>query len=242
MSRPARSTLPPPLEWRDRAIVLVHGAWVGEWSWTPILPLLAASGRPIVNVSLTGHGMRSHESGPHITQDHHVADVVGAITTLDLERVTLVGHSYGGRVISAASHLVADRLERLVFLDAHAPTAPDSGQTAERIAEAHACGGMLAFREYDPDPGEVGGTTGVEWFLERVRPQSFATFMAPMPTSLPEGIRRTYVFATGHEPSRFAGYAEGARADPSWEYHELPGSHWLMFSHPDDVARIILSS
>ena len=234
--------LPPPIERRDRAIVLVHGAWTGEWSWTPVLPLLEASGRPVVNVSLTGHGMRSHQSGPHVTQADHVDDVVGAITTLDLERVTLVGHSYGGRVISAASHLVAERLERLVFLDAHAPTAPDSGQTPERIAEAEAHGGMLPFSGYDPDPDEVGGPEGVAWFLERVRPQSFATFTAPMPTSLPAGLRRTYVFATGYEPTRFAGYAAGARDDPSWEYAELDGDHWLMFSHPEDVARIILSS
>lgn len=234
--------LPPPIERRDRAIVLVHGAWVGEWSWTPILPLLEASGRPVVNVSLTGHGMRSHQSGPHVTMLDHVHDVVGAITTLDVERVTLVGHSYGGRVISAASHHVADRLERLVFLDAHAPTAPDSGQTPERIAEAEAMGGMLPFIGYDPDPDEVGGPNGVAWFLDRVRPQSFATFMTPMPASLPEGVQRTYVFATGYEPTRFAGYAAGARNDPSWEYIELTASHWLMFSHPDEVARIILSS
>ncbi|HSJ92057.1 MAG TPA: alpha/beta hydrolase [Ilumatobacter sp.] len=238
----SRAALPPPLVDRDRAIVLVHGAWVGEWSWSPILPLLAAAGRPVVNVSLTGHGMRSHQSSPHITQADHVDDVVGAITTLDLERVTLVGHSYGGRVISAASHHVADRLERLVFLDAHAPTAPDSGQTPERIAEAEAAGGMLPFSGYDPDPDVVGGPEGVAWFLERVRPQSFATIAAPMPGSLPTGLRTTYVFATGYEPTRFAGYAAGARDDPSWEYLELDGDHWLMFSHPDEVARIILSS
>lgn len=232
--------LPPPMIRRDRAIVLVHGAWVGEWSWTPVLPLLEVSGRPIVNVSLTGHGMRSHASGPHVTQADHVADVVGAVTTLDLERVTLVGHSYGGRVIAAAAHELADRLEHLVFLDAHAPTAPDSGQTPERIATAEANGGMLPFSGYDPDPAEVGGEAGAAWFLERVRPQSFATFMAPMPTTLPHGVRRTYVFATAHEPTRFAGYAAGARNDPTWEYVELPGSHWLMFSHPEDVARVVL--
>lgn len=237
----APGVLPPPLALRDRAIVLVHGAWVGEWSWTPILPLLAAAGRPVVNVSLTGHGVRAHQSGPHVTQADHVEDVVATITTLDLERVTLVGHSYGGRVISAVSHRVADRLERLVFLDAHAPTAPDSGQTPERVAEAEAMGGMLPFSGYDPDPAEVGGAAGLAWFLARVRPQSFATFMEPMPSSLPDGVRRTYVFATGYAPTRFAGYAAGARADPTWEYAELPGSHWLMFSHPDEVADIILS-
>ncbi len=53
-------TLPPPIARRERAIVLVHGAWVGEWSFTPILPLLEASGRPVHLVSLTGHGSRRH--------------------------------------------------------------------------------------------------------------------------------------------------------------------------------------
>jgi len=66
--------------------------------------------------------------------------------------------------------------------------------------------------------------------------------MTAMPASLPDGVRRTYVFATGDEPTRFAGYAAGARHDPAWEYTELTGSHWLMFSHPDEVAQVILSS
>lgn len=234
--------LPPPIERRRRAIVLVHGAWVGEWSWSPILPRLEASGRPVVNVSLTGHGVRAHESGPHVTQADHVRDVIGAITTHDLTDVTLVGHSYGGRVISAVAQEVPDRLAHLVFVDAHAPTAPDTGQTAERIAEVDAGGGMLSFTGYDPDPDEVGGPEGVAWFLDRVRPQSFATFCAPLPASLPAGVARTYVFASGYRPTRFAAYAQGARDDPSWRYHELDGSHWLMFSHPEEVASIILGA
>lgn len=235
-------TLPPPPCRRDEAIVLVHGAWVGEWSWTPILPLLEAGGRPVVNVSLTGLGMRSHQNGPHLTQDVHVADVVGAIETLDLTNVTLVGHSYGGRVISAAAHLVADRVRHLVFVDAHAPLAPDSGNTPERDAIAQANGGMFPFTEYQPDPAEVGGEDGVAWFMARVQPHPYATFATPMPDSLPDGVGTTYVAATGYEPSRFTAYATAARSDPAWRYHELPGSHWLMFSHPAELAEIVLSS
>lgn len=232
--------LPPPLERRARAIVLVHGAWVGEWSFTPILPLLEASGRPVHCVSLTGHGARRHESGPHVTLDHHVADVVGVVDTLDLVDITLVGHSYGGRVITAAYPRVAHRVARLVYLDAHAPIAPDTSQSAERVAQAEANGGMLPFEIYDPDPAEVGGEEGKAWFMERIMPQSFATFTAPLGPQLPDHVAKTYVFATKDLPSRFERYAAAAREHPAWDYAELPASHWLMFSHPAEVADIIL--
>jgi pimeloyl-ACP methyl ester carboxylesterase len=232
--------LPPPIERRARAIVLVHGAWVGEWSFTPILPLLEASGRSVHTVSLTGHGARSHESGPHVTLADHSADVVGVVETLDLVDITLVGHSYGGRVITAAYPQIADRVERLVYLDAHAPVAPDTSQSPERIAKAEANGGMLPFEMYDPDPAEVGGDAGVAWFMARVMPQSFATFSAPLGPPIPDPVDKTYVFATKNLPSRFERYAAAAREHPAWHYAELPASHWLMFSHPNEVADIIL--
>jgi pimeloyl-ACP methyl ester carboxylesterase len=228
--------LPPPTERRHRAIVLVHGAWVGEWSWSRVLPLLEASGRPVFAVSLTGHGVRRHESGPHITLDDHVADVSAVLEVHDLYDVTLVGHSYGGRVITAAYERLAERIARLVYLDAHAPLAPDSGQTPERVAIAAANGGMFPFQGYDPDPAVVGGAEGVAWFLERVVPQSFATFMAPLEAQLPAELPKTYVFATGY----FSGYSAAARDDPAWDYVELDADHWLMFSRPDEVAEIIL--
>ncbi len=234
----ALNDLPPPD--RHCAIVLVHGAWVGEWSWSPVMPILRAAGRAVHAVSLTGHGTRRHQSGPHITQADHVADVVQHVEVHDLVDITLVGHSYGGRVISAAYEPLADRIARMVFVDAHAPVAPDTGQTPERRAEAEATGGMLAFRGYDPTPDEVGGDAGVRWFLDRVMPQSFATFDAPLPGPLPDSLPKSYVFATGNRPSRFAQYAAAVADDPAWDYRELAGGHWLMFTHPDELAEIIL--
>ncbi len=232
--------LPPPIQTRRGAIVLVHGAWVGEWSWTPLLPHLEGHGRSVHAVSLTGHGARSHQSGPHVTRADHVADVVGTILTLDLEKVVLVGHSYGGRVITAVHEQVADRIAHMVYLDAHAPLAPDAGQSPARAAEAAASGGMLAFSGYDPDPAEVGGEEGLRWFLDRVMPQSYATFSEPLGDPLPADVRKTYVFATGYEPTRFSAYAAGASADPTWGYHEIETSHWLMFTHPAEIADLIL--
>ena len=232
--------LPPPLERRQQAIVLVHGAWVGEWCWSPVLPMLEASGRAVHAVSLKGHGARRHESGPHVTLEDHVNDVLGVLDVHDLVDVTLVGHSYGGRVITPVSERAAGRIAHVVYLDAHAPIAPDAGQSPERIAEAEANGGMLPFSGYEPDPAEFGGAEAVAWFLERVMPQSFATFREPLAGRLPDAVRKTYVYANDSRASRFSAYADAARADPAWEYFELEGSHWLMFGRAREVADIIL--
>ncbi len=227
---------------RRGAVVLVHGAWVGEWSWTPVLPPLQRMNRPVHAVSLTGHGTRSHQSSPEITLDDHVDDLVTHVETHDLVDIILVGHSYGGRVITAAFERLRPRIARMVYIDAHAPLAPDAGQSPERIAEARATGGFLEFREYDPRPAEIGGDAGLAWFLERVRPQSFRTFSVPMTGRLPESLSKAYVFCTDYGPSRFADYAAAARTADDWEYHELDTDHWPMISRPADIAEIIVGT
>ena len=213
-------SLPPPLAQRREAIVLVHGAWVGEWSWSPVLPLLTASGRTVHAVSLAGRGARRHELGPHLTLDDHVADVCGVIETHDLIDITLVGHSYGGRVINLVYGPSARPRARMVFLDAHAPLA-DTGQTPERLAEAAASGGMLPFRVTTGSRrGRRGGRVGVVHGARGA--QSFATFSALGPP-LPGALPKTYVAATGYSPTRFAQYAEAAAASPIGTTSSCPG-------------------
>jgi pimeloyl-ACP methyl ester carboxylesterase len=233
--------LPPPAAARDRAIVLVHGAWVGEWCWSPMLPLLHASGRPVHAVSLTGHGVRRHESGPHVTLGDHTADIVNAIEVADLVDVTLVAHSYGGRPATEAAALIARRLRAMVYVDAHAPIAPSTAASDDRRAIADANGGMLPFAGYGVGADLLGGDEGLAWFHERVMPQSYATFEAPSTGPLPAAAM-TYVFCTGYEPTVFAGYAAAARADPAWEYVELDAPHFVMLSHPEELAAIVLAA
>lgn len=234
--------LPPPLTERSQAIVLVHGAWVGEWSWLPVLGPLRESGRVVHAVSLKGQGARRHESSSSITLADHAADVVGVIETFDLVDVTLVGHSYGGRVVTAAFERVESRLAAIVYLDAHAPTAEDSGPTPERDEIARQNGGMVPFYGYDIGPDLVGGPEGVAWFHERVVAHSYATFNAPWQTDLGHRVRKTYVYCTANQPSVFGQYAAAAKADGSWSYHEIDAPHFVMFSHPDEVAAIILNA
>lgn len=228
---------------RSHAIVLVHGAWVGEWSWLPVMAQLEASGRPVHNVSLTGHGSRRHQGGPHVTLADHTADVVGVVETFDLTNITLVGHSYGGRVITQACAKIADRIESMVFVDAHTPVAPDPGQPEERVRLAEANGGMLPFSsDYGPDVNLFGGQEAVDWFKNRIADQSFACLNSPWHGELPGHARKTFVLATADNPSRFAHYADAIGNDPAWTVHKLDGPHFLMVSHPDQVADIIVNA
>lgn len=226
----------PPAQ-RVGAIVLVHGAWVGEWSWAPIMPLLEQSGRMVWAVSLRGHGVRASESGPHITLADHVDDVVDVVETLDLAGITLVGHSYGGRIITQAWKRLADRVERLIYLDAHAPLGDVAiGQATGHLASHE---GMIPFGRFTPDVDEFGGQGAVDWFFSRLRPQSAATLDCDVAVDLPATVDTTYVAATADVDSPFAGYAAAARAAPNWRYVEVDASHWLMIARPADVASII---
>lgn len=220
--------------------MLVHGAWVGEWSWRPVLDLLVAAGNDVHAVSLTGHGTRRHQGGPHVTLSDHVDDVVAVIETLDLSSVTLVGHSYGGRVITKAHSRLASRIAAVVYLDAHTPViTEDPPPSPERVAAAEANEGMVPFTEYWPSVELLGSQAEVDWFMERAAPQSFGCLTEPWLAELPTELAKTFIFALDNEPSRFRPYAEACRSRSDWDYHELSGNHWLMVSHPHEVAAII---
>lgn len=193
-------------------------------------------------VSLTGHGARRHLGGPHVTLADHAHDVCSLIEIYDLDNITLVGHSYGGRVITQAMATVGQRVQSLVYIDAHTPVVPDTGPTQDRIDLAAENGGMVPFVGYSPDPLLLGGEDGVRWFLERTADQSFACLSAPWQIDLPNNVAKTFIYAAGNTNGRFTQYADAVRNDPAWTYHELDGPHFLMLSHPEELANIVLSA
>jgi pimeloyl-ACP methyl ester carboxylesterase len=101
--------------------LFVPGAWLGGWCWRDVAPHLHADGHTAIFATLTGLGERAHLLGPHIGLQTHIADIVGLLHYRDLNGVTLVGHSYGGTVITAVAEQVPVRIRSLVYLDASVP-------------------------------------------------------------------------------------------------------------------------
>jgi pimeloyl-ACP methyl ester carboxylesterase len=106
------------------AFVLVHGTGHGGWCWRFIAPLLRAAGHDVYAPTLTGLGASSHllhELNNRISLYTHVKDVTNMLFYEDLSEVVLVGHSYGGMVITGVAAKEPQRLAQLVYLDAYLP-------------------------------------------------------------------------------------------------------------------------
>lgn len=111
--------------------VLVHGGGHGGWCYQKVKRLLEAAGHEVFAPSLTGLAERSHLLSPDIDLDTHITDVVSLLHYWDLRDVVLVGHSYGGMVITGIADRAADRVGKLVFLDAGNPV---NGQSLVDVA------------------------------------------------------------------------------------------------------------
>lgn len=95
------SSTPP----RARPIVLVHGAWHGAWCWAPLQAALDGRGLASYAIDLPGHGASALPLGDLHGDADHVTSVLDHLALAD---VVLVGHSYGGAVVTDAAGRRAD--------------------------------------------------------------------------------------------------------------------------------------
>lgn len=101
--------------------VLVHGGGHGGWCYDKVARLLRSAGHDVYAPTLTGLGERKHLLSTETNLSTHITDVVNTLEYEDLRDVILVGHSYGGMVITGVADRAAHRIRELVYLDAAHP-------------------------------------------------------------------------------------------------------------------------
>lgn len=105
--------------------ILVHGAFHGGWCWTKVVPQLVQAGHHVIALDLPGHG---EDTTPiaELTLETQVSTVVRLIQSRK-EPVILVGHSFGGVIVSQAAEQVPDQVKSLIYLTAMVPHSGQSG-------------------------------------------------------------------------------------------------------------------
>ena len=230
--------------------VLIHGAWHGGWCWNRVAPLLRAKGHDVYTPTLTGLGERVHLASQEVDLSTHVTDVLNVLEFEDLRDVVLVGHSYGGMVVTGVAGAAAPgRIGQLVYLDAFVPS---DGQAMVDLVQ----GGRARYGEgwQLPPPAPPLGTFGISdendfaWVKSKLVPHLGATLTEPvkLPSPLEEQpFGRTYILAAGERPpeapSPFHSAAERLRQDPRWRVESLPTGHDVMVTMPRELTQILLS-
>jgi len=228
--------------------VLVHGAWSGGWKWRFVAPILQRAGHEVFRPTLTGLGERAHLARPDIDLDVHVQDIVGLLEMEDLRDVALVGHSYGGMVVTGVAERAAGRIRRLVHLDAFVP---ENGKCAldyvvpERAAGFREQGERTGFVE--PPPPSLWGVVKPEHVAfarqrETRHPYRCFTEVLRRVNSSAAALPKTFIYCSSPATGTFDQFAAKYRGDPKWRFHELKTGHDSMILVPEELAAILLKA
>jgi pimeloyl-ACP methyl ester carboxylesterase len=235
----------------NRTFVLVAGAWHGGWAFRPVAAQLRGLGHRAYTLTLPG--MRDGEDPTAYTLPHTSVAVTELIEREQLTDVTLVAHSWGGYVATAAAAAVADRLRKLVFWSAFVP-AKDKTLLDECPPQFQDLFGDLAATSSNNTitlPFEVWQQAFINDASEPVQrlayslltPQPFQYFnqsVEPLDTSV---VPATYLLSSDDAvlpPGKYhwARFAERLNTRPSM----TPGSHEALLTRPSALAHALLTA
>jgi pimeloyl-ACP methyl ester carboxylesterase len=231
-----------------QTFVLVHGAWHGGWCWIKVARLLTDAANVVYTPTLTGLGERAHLAHPEIDLDTHVQDVLAVLEAEELRNVVLVGHSYGGMVISGVAARAERRIARLVYLDAFVP---EVGDSVFQLLPPDRVDGMRKAAQTDGDgwripplPPERLGVTSQrdsEWLSRHLVPQPLRSFEQPATAAAPAKLAKTYVYCSKPPSGTFDGVAERLRDDRRWRFHDVKTGHDAMVTAPGEIAKLLIA-
>ena len=227
--------------------VLVHGAWGGAWIWRRVIGPLRAAGHEVHAVTLTGDGERAHLRRRDISLADHIADVIGLVEAEELSDIVLVGHSYGGMVITGAADALGGRIRQLVYVDAMVPVPgegwgqghpPEIVQARMALAAQH----DNALPPPDPKDFQIGGADR-DWLLRRQVPHPFGMYRVPLDFDGQRWARVPRTFVDCNRPAypTIDAMRKRVREQPGWRVVEIATGHCPMVSTPAELTVHLLA-
>ena len=230
--------------------VLVHGGGHGGWCYNRVAPLLRAAGHEVYTPTLTGLGERKHLLRPDIDLDTHITDVVNVLEYEDLKDVILLGHSYGGMVITGVADRAGSRIGHLVYLDAAHPKNGESlaDLTPEMMAMAHSdmrmVGGVELVLFPDSQAIPYLGVTDPDdfaWLKSKITPHPWKCFIQKLRLQDEAAVRRIPRININCTVSleMSSGEKRERQLDGDRNF-EIDTGHDLMITEPKAVAEMLL--
>jgi pimeloyl-ACP methyl ester carboxylesterase len=210
--------------------ILVPGGWHGAWAFEAVSHALSSEGHEVQALTLSGLD-REPANGANL--ERHIDEVVQTVRGRDTKAV-LVGHSYGGMVITGAADKEPSRVNAIVYADAYVP---DNGASVWSLTTTNYRERFIAGVAAD------GLTCAPPAHLDsRCRPHPIATFLQAIKlTGNWRNVRsKAFIAAFGWEGSPFIELYERLRLEPEWATHRLTCAHDVPRLAPEALTRILL--
>jgi pimeloyl-ACP methyl ester carboxylesterase len=228
--------------------VLVHGGWCGGWWMSRLAKALRRRGAEVYAPTLTGLGEREHLASPSVGLTTHIQDVLAVLHYEDLCDVILVGHSYGGAVVTGVADRARDRIRRLVYFDAFVL---QDGQSLQDVCPpgmvelltnlAQQSGdGWRAPSPFTMEQFGVSAPEDIAWNERGLVMHPIKTMVEPVtlrPEPLPFPV--SYVLCTERRMGLFDAFASQARSK-NWDCRDVPWTHAAPAVLPNECAELLM--
>jgi len=224
--------------------VIVHGAWGGGFAFKAVDDLLTADGNKVYRPTLTGQGEKVHLATPDTDLDTHITDITNVILWENLHDVILVGHSYGGMVITGVADRIPDRIKAIIYLDAFLP---ENGESLNTAGSTGAPGSGAGLRMSTDANGFVlyGGFNVNNTAIPRDVPMPPKTLSQPIVLKNQDAVKKiptsyTAFIAPGRtlEQAQFYRFYQRAQAR-GWDLYTLESDHNAHRTHPKEEFALI---
>jgi len=213
------------------SFILIPGGWQGGWAFEKVANLLIAHGHNAQPLTLAGLG---DVPAPSANLALHISEAVSAIRAHHDELI-LVGHSYGGMVVSGAADVEHANIRALVYSDAYVPESGDSvwSLTSSRFRDAFIAGAAADGLTCAPSPN----------LDPRCRPHPMGTFLQAIELDgrWRNVSRKIFVAAQGWEGSPFLDLYRRLSADPEWTTFAFDCGHNIPRLKPEALVEILLA-
>jgi pimeloyl-ACP methyl ester carboxylesterase len=159
----------------------------------------------------------------------------------------LVGHSFGGLVISGVAERMRERIAHLVYLDALVVENGQSGlgilpEAVQRERSKTIDPEGLRMAIPTPDKFGVTDPQQVAWLMRRLTPHPLKAYTEPLALQHPpgNGLPRTYIAVTDPWYAPLAGIRERLRGQPDWSWREIAAGHDAMLTSPAALTAMLL--
>ncbi|MGR8918679.1 MAG: alpha/beta fold hydrolase [Gammaproteobacteria bacterium] len=232
--------------------ILVHGAWhTGALFEATAVPLRAA-GHEVLTPTLLGNRPGDRKD---VTIDAVIEALAGELVAADVQDAVLVGHSYGGMVITGVADRLAERFRRLVYWNAFVPldgeclndlVLPEMAAAFDALADEHGAV-MLPFPLWREAFINDADLALAEASYAKLNAHPLSTFATPVmlrhnPSDLP--VAKSYINCTGDTalPQSLGWHPRMSERLGLFRLVETPGSHELCFTNPELLAQKIVEA